>query len=980
MLPLIGLTIFDYQQARQAALANVENNARLMVNSAKIEEAAALRDIRNVINVMANADNMQRLDPEECNALTRRLTNSLEGFANIGAVWPNGEAFCSAIPFKGSVQFSERQWFKDALERNEISPGQFLIGKLSGKPNITFGYAIRDAAGKPTAVIFASTSINWFGRLAQNYQLPEAWTSVLFTDTGAALSRYPDPDLWRGKEFSEDSKVKLRAALKDHKKTVTMDGLDGVLRLFVLSPVSIANEKLIVAVGVPLEMTLAPIEKDLWTRLGILFCLAICSIFLARFYLYQLIESWINQVTSASAEAAAGKLFARLPVSHLPKELARLSHQFNQTAALLELRETQNQSDRLQIETLNQQLAKRLAELEASQESQQRLSTAVEQSPASIVITDVNATIVYVNAAFTKASGYSAAEVVGQNPRILQSGETTRETYAALWPALLAGKIWRGEFLNKRKDGSCYLEMATISAVHNTRGEITHYVAVKEDISQQRKTADELSAYREHLEDLVKQRTYELSVAKEEAEAANRAKSEFLANMSHEIRTPMNAIIGLNYLLLQSALTPDQREKMLKVSTAAEHLLHIINDILDLSKIEAGKLVLERHVFSPREIMGSIASMIRDQALGKGLHVELKGDDLPDLVCGDATRLRQVLLNFAGNAIKFTRAGSIILTGEVLSRKGDEIVCRFSVTDTGIGIKAVDIARLFNPFEQLDGSTTRQFGGTGLGLAIARHLAELMGGEAGVDSTPGVGSSFWITVRLGVMIDEKPFASLPLNLHRKFNNLKGRVLLAEDEPINREIGEALLRAIGLDVQTAENGNATVHHVKQAKFDLILMDVQMPLMDGLEATRQIRLLPGGASLPIVALTANAFSDDKERCFAAGMTDFLAKPVNPDELYRVLGKYLPVNECQPVEETKPIAPEKIVDQVTLVHQISMLAELLRTGNIEAVEYSKGIAMGLQQDFSAELIQLQHAIKEIDFERALSLINDIQRRIDV
>lgn len=369
-------------------------------------------------------------------------------------------------------------------------------------------------------------------------------------------------------------------------------------------------------------------------------------------------------------------------------------------------------------------------------------------------------------------------------------------------------------------------------------------------------------------------------------------------------------------------------------------------------------------------------TMIRDQALGKGLHIELEYGDLPGQVDGDATRLRQILLNFASNAVKFTHSGTVTLAGELLSRDLNEVVCRFSVSDTGIGIQPDDCARLFTAFEQLDGSMTRHFGGTGLGLAIARHLAKLMGGEVGVDSTPGVGSRFWITARFGAVNGAPAISSPPVGMAFGSGKLKGRVLLAEDDPINREIGQELLASIGLQVETAEDGNAAVDRVKQAKFDLILMDVQMPGLDGLDATRQIRQLPGGAMLPIVAMTANVFVADKARCFEAGMNDFLAKPVHPDELHAVLGKFLPAAEAA---SALPItSPEEPISKSELIEELAIFIELLSTGDVEAVQYFSRLENRLKQIFPAELARLHDAIGKFEFERALPLVDEIQSRL--
>jgi PAS domain S-box-containing protein len=623
------------------------------------------------------------------------------------------------------------------------------------------------------------------------------------------------------------------------------------------------------------------------------------------------------------------------------------------------------------LRELNQKLATAEAGL-------RRLSAAVEQSPASIVITDLNAKIIFVNEAFTQASGYTAAEAIGQNPRILHSGETPPETYRDMWPTLLAGKVWRGEFINQRKDGSRYLELATISPVRDDNGQVTHYVAAKEDITERRHNEAELHAHRLHLEKLVDQRTSELAAAKEKADSANRAKSEFLANMSHEIRTPMNAIIGLNYLLRQSPLQPEQLEKLLKVSAAAEHLLQIINDILDLSKIEAGKLLLENYVFSPAEVLQNIGAMMRDRAAGKGLKLHIDTNSLPEHAVGDVTRLRQVLLNFAGNALKFTESGSISIYGELLSTQGEEMICRFNVRDTGIGIRPEDTARLFNAFEQLDSSTTRRFGGTGLGLAIARHLAELMGGEVGVESAPGVGSRFWITARLGAPKgDPEP---PPASESWQQGQLKGRVLVVEDEPLNRDIAVELLTSVGLDVVTAENGLLAVDRYKQGNFDLVLMDVQMPDLNGLDATRQIRALENGASVPIVALTANAFNTDRERCIEAGMTDFLAKPVDPDALYALLAKYLSATDTSPRAAAQPQRDD--IAERTSVHslrqKIDGLADQLRTGNMEAIRHFNHLQPDLKRFFPAECKQLRQQIAIFNFDAATALIERIKKQL--
>ncbi|RIX43502.1 MAG: PAS domain S-box protein [Rhodocyclales bacterium GT-UBC] len=485
--------------------------------------------------------------------------------------------------------------------------------------------------------------------------------------------------------------------------------------------------------------------------------------------------------------------------------------------------------------------------------------------------------------------GYNPGEFDGQSTRLWYIDEEGyRRGGDEVYAQMARGEVHTREQQLIRKNGTLFwarLRGQLLDPNKPWRGAI----AVIEDISTERQTLDILRR------------------AKEAAEVAARTKSEFLANMSHEIRTPMNAILGLARILTRQIDNPEHIDRLNKISKAGNHLLAIINDILDFSKIEAGKLELEARELDPRALAHNIASMLTEVAQEKGIELRVEnGQDLGHLI-GDPTRLTQAFLNLANNAVKFTERGHVVLRPAKEKETASQVWVRFEVSDTGIGIAPEIQPKLFKPFEQADGSTTRNFGGTGLGLAITRRLAELMGGETGVSSQVGVGSTFWFTAVLDKAPPHPPLPdetasreAYPYGLRQKFAGR--RLLLVEDDPINQEVARELLEDIGLSVDIAEDGVQAVERFAgraDSPYCLILMDMQMPRMDGLEATRKIRQLPAGKSIAIIAMTANAFNEDRERCLNAGMNDFVAKPAEPELLYQKIREWLD-------RETPPPAP--------------------------------------------------------------------------
>jgi PAS domain S-box-containing protein len=676
-----------------------------------------------------------------------------------------------------------------------------------------------------------------------------------------------------------------------------------------------------------------------------------------------------------------------------------------------------------------------ITERKKIEENLRKLSQAVEQSPSSVMITNVGGNIEYINPKFTELTGYTPEDTLGQNPRILKSGKTPLKEYERLWKTIKSGKEWRGEFCNMKKNGVLYWEYTSISPVKDSTGNITHFVTVNEDVTNRKQMEEMLKRSEKNALD----KMMDATEAQKKAEIANTTKSEFLANMSHEIRTPMNGIVGMTDLLLDTELSHEQLEYAETVRDSTDALLAIINDILDFSKIEAGKLEMENIDFDIRVAVEGAIDIFSVKMEKKCLEFScFISPEVPSLLRGDPGRLRQVLINLTGNAIKFTKSGEVRIIVTMAEETDSHVTVRFNVKDTGIGIPADRMGRLFKPFSQADASTTRKYGGTGLGLSISKQIAELMEGQIGVESKEGKGSTFWFTVvlekqpdqlqvpfelgsieKLRVLIvdyidtnryiirtyleswncrveeidsieavmmtlqnaiaENDPFKVMLLDncipkpdvevLSQKIKaelllqdlqlvilisvGMRGdaeyfqklgfaaylvkpikqtllldclrivtgesargrkssskliitrhsisedhkqhiRILLAEDNIINQKIALRILeKKLGYHLDIVTNGREAVESLEKFDYDLVLMDCQMPVMDGYEATGTIRNRNSAVrdhNIPIIAMTANAMKGDREKCLEAGMDDYVSKPVSLKKLSDAIDRHL------------------------------------------------------------------------------------------
>ncbi|HNB05273.1 MAG TPA: EAL domain-containing protein, partial [Thauera aminoaromatica] len=462
VLPVLLFVFFDFHERREQAVAETRAEIALRLADANREAQAAHRAVALVLRIMARSNDLQALDSAQCSGIAGRLLESLDGFANIGAALPDGEIFCSGRPMSAPVTVIDRAWFRTSLDSDEISPGEFVIGRVSGTPGMAFGYPLRAADGTLRAVIFATITVAWFDRLIEGFRLPEGWEASVISNSGLVLAHQPEraPEGWRAHKVPATTLARMAAVVRDEGGIAELAGIDGVQRLYGIGVPDFAPGSGFFAIGAPLERSLEAAGQRLLMYLALVAAIALASALIARLYIYRLIEVWATRVRGAIAEIAAGRRDARIGQATGVAELDALSEGIDQMAL---------------------EIGKREGEL-------QRLSMVIEQSPESIVITDTAGCILYVNEAFQRITGYARGEVLGRNPRILNGGLTPRATYEQMWATLLAGEVWRGEFHNVRKDGSAYLELATIAPIKDAGGTVTHYVAVKEDITQRKQS------------------------------------------------------------------------------------------------------------------------------------------------------------------------------------------------------------------------------------------------------------------------------------------------------------------------------------------------------------------------------------------------------------------------------------------------------------------------------------------------------------
>ncbi|MCP5244623.1 MAG: response regulator [Burkholderiales bacterium] len=567
-----------------------------------------------------------------------------------------------------------------------------------------------------------------------------------------------------------------------------------------------------------------------------------------------------------------------------------------------------------------------------------------------VSVTDKAGRILEINDRFLSASKYTRAELLGQKHSIMNSGKHSKAFFEDLWKTISKGEIWTGEICNRAKDGTFFWVNTAIVPHLNETGQIINYISVRIDTTERKKYETELLQ------------------ARLAAHAANRVKSRFLTNMSHEIRTPMNSIIGMAHLLKRTNLNMKQNGYISNILVSSERLLTMIDNIIDQSGLKEIQNAAEIELVNIPQLVNNVINKFTSILNKKGIALVQKLELNSSLsLYGNAQRLGQLLYNLVSNAVKFTDRGKIIIRVSMLQNNETDCLLSFEVEDTGIGIDASQLHMLFQPFNQVDASNSRSFEGAGLGLAISKTLVEMMGGEIGVKSKLGAGSCFWFTVRLSSVKEdindenEDPYPySLIEDVHHPF---KGCIILVvDDNEINSQLVQEMLESGGAYVVVARNGKEAIDYLGQSEFDCILMDIQMPVMDGLEATRIIREKEEWTNIPVLAYTANADENSRALCMDAGMNDFIAKPVNPSLFFSTLTKWLAPNSARISVSEQPEKPElngKIDERAHILTEASVLADQLGV----KVEQIHKFTLMFIKSANLGIIELEDALEKQD-----------------
>jgi len=858
-LPAIVIIIYLGVHQRKNAVNDAYQLTRLIAERITSEQKNMAAAAEQLLVTLAQMPEVRQQNRGRVQHLLRTLNELNPQYANILVTDLTGKTWAAVFMPPPPSMLDDRRYFKNAISSGHLSSGEYVVSKsMANKPVFHFAYPYRDTAGKIAGVIVVAFRLDTYSTILKNSPLPEGTNFLLLDHAGVIMHRALEPEKIIGKKYPETAFQEMLVG-PDEQSYRGMASF-GDERFISYRKIRLQGEAapyMYVRVGVPVKSTLAAADKTMLKSIAF-FGAFLCGAFLLAYLIgKRSIVDPIMLLEHASQRLADGEMQVQVADTVSGGDIGRLAESFD---------------------TMARQLAERE---QVIRESEARLRSITDSAQDAIIMMDSCGVITFWNPAAATILGYRAEEALGKDLHLLLAPLRYQQAFQAAFLGFV--QTGRGHAVGKtvelaamRKDGQEIVISLSLSAVFLNAS--WHAVGILRDVT-------ELKQYQE-----------ELLEARHSAEAANRAKSEFLANMSHEIRTPMNGVIGMAQLLRFTQPTKEQEEYLDNLELSCKNLLELINDILDLSKIESGKLELESAAFSLRRCVYEVLTNQAARVEQKGLQLIADLDQqLPDLVLGDALRFKQILLNLLGNAIKFTETGSITVTGQVVAGMDSGCVFRLMIRDTGIGMTAEALERIFNSFEQADSSTTRIYGGSGLGLSICRRLTELMGGRIWAESILGKGSTFFVELPFDIPSAKGNGARLaavsPAEPQQAVMNKRLKVLVAEDNKLNAGTIIAMLKRMGHEVEVASNGREALERWHASAVHCVLMDIQMPVMDGhlAAATMREQEQKMGGHTPIIAMTAHALHGDRERFLAEGFDGYVSKPVEmqvlADELRRV-----------------------------------------------------------------------------------------------
>lgn len=837
IVPTIALIIVSEVFRHDQGQLDARNNATYLADLISAYRQQQIGQAQQMLVALATAPGVKERDPETCSAALAQLLAYYPGYTNFGAISPQGYNFCSAVPGGGALSYSGQAWFESVIKEHTVSFSGYRYVEDTQDIYLIAGRPVMNKAGDLQAVVYLEMHLVQTDVLASTIRLPAGSTITVMDDNGLIMSHYPQNGVLLGTRAPGSFLDQVTTA--GASTTIQTAELDGTMRIYGQSTMNVGARREVVLVGIPVKTAFATTDRWFIVDLAAFALISATSLVVAWMFSTKLILGPLKILLNSTEKVAAGDLTARTGLGRLGGEIAGLSRSFDQMAEKLQQREEERQQVTSEITR-----------------QKEYYQTLVSHSPVAIVALDNDQHITAINPAFTSLFQYELEEVMGMDIDELINTPDTLPSARGYSGTVLGGRPIHAITTRCRKDQSP-VDVEVMGVPVIVEGKRMGALAIYHDIT-------------------------ELVEARRAAEQAAQTKSEFLANMSHEIRTPLNAVIGMTSLLMDTSLNSEQRDFIDTIRSSGDSLLTIINELLDFSKIEAGKMQLERQPFALRDTVESSLSLLAPEAARKDIELAyMINEDIPESVTGDVTRLRQVLVNLLGNAVKFTERGEVILTLSASIRSENTTQLHFTVRDTGIGIPADRLNVLFQPFSQVDASTTRRFGGTGLGLVISRRIVEMMGGSMWVNSEVNKGSEFHFSIL--VETSGETASVYPEDL---VGALTGRrVLIVDDNQTNRMILTHQLSSWHMLPTAVSSGNEALRVLNQQElFDIAILDMHMPEMDGLGLARHIADIRPGGSLPMILLTSLGYHDEVARQFE--FNAYLTKPVKPSQLFNVL----------------------------------------------------------------------------------------------